>query len=41
VDAISEVCDHLHVVLDPDHGHSQLVLEPQNEASQVFAFLAV
>jgi hypothetical protein len=32
MDAISKVRDHLHIVLDPDHGHSKLVLEPQNEA---------
>src|SRR5215510_10500234 len=41
VDAVGEIGDHLHVVLDPDHGDLQLVLDAQDEARQVLAFVAV
>ena len=41
MNAIGKVGDHLHIVLNPDHGHSKLVLEPQNEAGQVFTLLAI
>ena len=37
MDAIGEVGDHLHVVLDPDHRQAKLVLDPQDEASEVLA----
>jgi hypothetical protein len=33
VSAISEIGDHLHVMLDPDHPHLQFVLDPHDEAT--------
>src|SRR5262249_36025390 len=41
VDTIGEVRDHLHIMFNPDHGHAELMLETQNEASQVFTLLAI
>src|SRR5262245_6163612 len=40
VHAVGEVGDHLHVVLDPDHGELQLVLDAQDEAGEVVALVA-
>ncbi len=40
-DAVGEISDPLHVVLDPDHRHADLVLDAQDEARQVLLFLAV
>jgi hypothetical protein len=41
VNAVSEIGDHLEVVLDPDHRDAELVLDAQNEAREVLAFIAV
>ena len=41
MDAIGEIGDHLHVVLDPDHRHVQFMLDAQDEAREVLALLAV
>ena len=41
VDAVGEVGDHLHVVLDPDHRDAELVLDAQDEAREVLALLAI
>ena len=40
MDAVGEVGDHLHVVLDPDHRQFQLVLDAQDEAREVVALVA-
>ena len=41
MDAVGEVGDHLHVVLDPDHGDAELVLDAQDEAREVLALVAI
>src|SRR4051812_40951729 len=38
---VSEVGHHLHVVLHPDHRQPQLVLDAQDVASEVLAFITV
>jgi hypothetical protein len=35
VDAIGQICDHLHVVLDPDHGHAEFVFNAQNKTGEM------
>jgi hypothetical protein len=41
MDAVGEVGDHLHVVLDPDHGNAEPMLDAQDEAREVLALFAV
>ena len=41
MDAVGEVGDHLHIMLDPDHGNAELMLDAQDEAGEVLALLAV
>jgi len=41
MDAVGEIGDHLHVVLDPDHRHVQFVLDAQDEAREILALRAV
>ncbi len=41
MNAVGEIGHHLHVVLDPDHGGAELVLDAQDEARQVLPFVAV
>src|SRR6185503_3688026 len=41
MDAIGEIGDHLHVMLDPDHRHVQFVLDAQDEAREILALRAV
>ncbi len=41
VNAVGEIGHHLHVVLDPDHGDAELMLDAQDEARQVLALVAV
>src|SRR5436309_3860841 len=35
MDAVVKVGDHLHVVLDPDHGDAEPMLDAQDEARKV------
>src|SRR5690606_35798888 len=39
VNPVGEIGDHLHIVLDPDHRDSEIVLDPQNETRQILALL--
>ena len=41
MDAVGQVGDHLHVMLDPDDRHLQVVLDTQDEAGEVFALLSI
>ena len=41
MDTVGEVGDHLHIMLNPDHGNTELVLDAQNETREVLALLAV
>src|SRR5262249_15440735 len=41
VDTVREIGHHLEVVLDPDHGNTEFVLDAQDEACQVLSFIAV
>jgi hypothetical protein len=41
MDAVGEIGDHLHVVLDPDHSDAELVLDAEDEAGQILALVAV
>src|SRR5712691_1008467 len=41
MNAIGEVGDHLHVVLDPDHGNPEPMLDAQDEAREVLALVAI
>src|SRR4029077_16623549 len=41
VDTIGEIGHHLEVVLDPDHGDAELVLDAQDEARQVLALVTI
>ena len=38
---VGEVGDHLHIMLDPDHGNTELMLDAQDETGEVLALLAV
>src|SRR5436309_10052431 len=41
MDAVGQVGNHLHVVLDPDHGDAEPMLDAQDEARQVLALVAI
>src|SRR5262245_14705354 len=41
MDATGQVGDHLHIVLDPDHGDAEAMLDAQDEARQVLALVAI
>jgi hypothetical protein len=41
VDAVGKIGDHLHVVLNPDHGNAELMFRAQDKARQVFALLPI
>jgi len=40
MDAVGQVGDHLHVVLDPDHGDAEAMLDAQDEARQILPLIA-
>ena len=41
MDTVGEIGDHLQVVLDPDHGHIEFVLDAQDEAREILALLPI
>ena len=41
MDAVGEVGDHLHVVLDPDHRNAEPMLDAQDEAREILALIAI
>src|SRR5271169_5224432 len=41
VEAVGKIGYHLHVVFNPDHGETELVLDAQDEAGEILAFGAV
>ena len=40
VDSVSEVGDHPHVVLDPDHRQFEVMLDAQDEAGEIIALVS-
>src|SRR5271169_3210029 len=41
MNAVCQISDHLHVVFDPDHRETELMLYTDNKARQILAFVAI
>ncbi len=41
MNGVGEIGHHLQVMLDPNHGHAERILDAQDESRQILAFVAV